>query len=148
MRSLLQYLFVVGFFIIDSNYSVWSQTDNYHAIDSIPIIDSAFLSISPSTIVDPYNSNNTIDVFNISIEVYDIDSIGSVEVTVYNDMNIPIGQLEYTLTELNTISAITGNTISLSIADIDPTKNYMVDAIIRTYHEAYLPKMTAIYDVP
>lgn len=147
MKNLLQVTMLCALLSGFWSHAAFGQSDSYYSYDSIPVIDSAFLSVSVTTGTDPFTSD-TVDVLEIHVDVYRIDSLGSIAVAVYDDFNLLVGRFDYSVSELSSIGAVSGNTITLRLYGIDPSRDYLADALIRTYQEAYLPKLITTYDAP
>lgn len=114
-------------------------------------LDSIQVELTQAQIQDPGDSLQMVEVLNVNIVVFDIDFLGDLVVTIYEQQtNFPVQRLKYSKQELIDYGIISNqsyqNDFDLQFFDLEPTKSYRVEVSARNYQGAFLPVNSTLYE--
>ena len=129
-------LFFLGFLFVHS--AVNAQLDSV----------SVSISFSNSIVLDSLQqSNDTIDILNVAVYTDDIDFLGEILVTVYDQISAhPIAKIKSTKAELLSLNAINGSTSTIEFSGFPPVVgSYRIDVLVRNFQGGNLPMISTTY---
>jgi len=106
-------------------------------------LDSASVSLSFTTAQDPEDSLATVDVIEVNVSIYDIDFMGEVIVTLYDQAtNYPLQRLKKSSAELIAEGSINGDIATMYFYEILTTEDYTIETQVRNFQGANLGLIT------
>lgn len=108
-------------------------------------IDS--VSVQLETGLNPYDANDTVDVMKIEVNGYNVSTMGSLRVMVYElEYGNLVANLIYTTTQLTAQSLLSGTMSTLRVYEIDPSLNYRIEVLVKNTQGGNYPLITTNYD--
>lgn len=106
-------------------------------------LDSASVSLSFTTAQDPEDSLATVDVIEVNVSIYDIDFMGEVIVTLFDQAtNYPIQRLKKSSAELIAEGSINGDIATVYFYEVLTTEDYTIETQVRNFQGANLGLIT------
>ena len=123
------------------------SSNAYSQLESVNV-EIIFTVETDSVNLDSLGGHQIIDVMNVNVTIDDIDFMGEVIVTVYDDQtNYPLSKLKMTAQQFIDANLKVGSIVTVKLDGQNPTGSYRVETQVRNFQGGNFPMVITNYNI-